>query len=223
MKPELLIFDVNDTLLDLSVIKERINTLPDNLNAFDDWFSKLIQLAMVKTLTDSYSDFGELGAATLQMTAQKHSKSISEEDITTALSIIKELKPHPEVKEALEKLKSKGFRLVALTNGSSDTLKQQMNFSGLESFFDGFYSVEAVRKFKPHPDAYRYVVVKEKTSSEHAMLIAAHAWDIAGAQHVKMKTAFIKRPGKFPYPQSEQPSLICKDFTDFYEQLVKKV
>ncbi|SDG64274.1 haloacid dehalogenase type II [Psychroflexus sediminis] len=219
MTPQLLIFDVNETLLDLSPMKEGITKLLGNPNAYEDWFSILIQMAMVETLTDKYSDFGEIGAAALTMTSQKHSKSISEEDLKLTLHLIKELKPHPEVKEALEKLKSKGFRLVALTNGGRETLEQQMNYSGLESLFDGFYSVESVRKFKPHPDAYHHVLKKEKTSPEESMLVAAHAWDIAGAQQLGMQTAFIKRPGKFPYPKGKKPPLICKDFTELYMKL----
>lgn len=219
MKPQLLVFDVNETLLDLSPLKEAINTLLKSPNAFEDWFSKLIQFAMVETLTGSYSDFGEIGAATLKMTAEKYAVSVSEEDITSTLKIIKELQPHPEVKHVLEKLKAEGFRLIALTNGGSDTLKQQMEFSGLKDLFDELYSIEAVRKFKPHPDPYRYVLEKEKIDAENTMLIAAHAWDIVGAQYVRMQTAFIARPNKFLYSKSERPTLVCSDFDELFLEL----
>ncbi|MBZ9628866.1 haloacid dehalogenase type II [Psychroflexus sp. CAK1W] len=220
MKPKLLIFDVNETLLDLSVLKSRINAMLDDSKAFEDWFSKLIQMAMVETLTDTYSDFGDIGLATLKMTAEKHSTFVSEEELKRCLNLIKKLEPHPEVKTALKKLTSNGFRLVALTNGGSETLKQQMKYSGLGVLLEGLYSVEAVRKFKPHPDAYRHVLAREKTASEEAMLVAAHAWDIAGAQQAGMQTAFIQRPGKFIYPKVKPPQLLCKDFTELCEKLI---
>ena len=193
-QPKLLIFDVNETLLDLSPVKEKVNKLLGTTLAFEVWFSKLIQFAMVETTTGTYSDFGDIGASTLDMTAQGFSKHISEHDIKTTLSLMTKLQPHPEVLKSLAGLKENGFRLVVLTNGGSATLKQQMEFSGLNSVFDALYSVEAVQKFKPHPDTYHYVLAKEKVESKQAMLVAAHAWDIVGAQQKGMQTAFIKRP-----------------------------
>lgn len=68
--PLLLIFDVNETLLDLSPLKEDINTRLNSEWAFELWFNQLIQYSMVETLTDSYSDFGEVGLATLKMVAR---------------------------------------------------------------------------------------------------------------------------------------------------------
>lgn len=223
MKPQLLIFDVNETLLDLSPLKESVNKLLGSSNAFNDWFSKLIQFAMVKTLTEKYSDFGEIGAATLKMTSQKYSTFISEKEIVSTLKIIKQLKPHPEVKSVLETLKSEGFRLVTLTNGGSETLKTQMASAGLQNHFDALYSVESVQKFKPHPETYNYVLEKENIKPENAMLIAAHAWDIAGAQGIGMQTAFIKRSGKFLYPKVDKPDLICEDFDGLCKNLLSKV
>lgn len=220
MKPKLLIFDVNETLLDLQPLRKNINKLLDSTNAFEDWFSKLIQFTMVETLTGSYSDFGDIGVATLKMTAEKHSKFISEEKITSTLKVIKELKPHPEVKPILEKLKSEGFQLVALTNGGLETLQKQMKFSGLEPMFDALYSVEMVKKFKPHSDTYQFVLAQEQTEAKNAMLIAAHAWDIAGAQNTSLQTAFISRPGKFIYPKAEKPDLVCQDFEELYQKII---
>ena len=214
MKPQLLIFDINETILDLSPLKESINQLLGSSEGFDLWFPKLIQFAMVETLTGSYSDFGEIGAATLEMTAQSFSESISEKEIKTTLSIITQLQPHPDVLEGLVNLKKKGFRLVALTNGGKSTLEKQMNYSGLDFYFDSLYSVESVKKFKPHPETYNYVLKKENCDPKNAMLFAAHAWDIVGAQQAGLQTAFIERNGKYLYPNTEKPSLSVKNLTD---------
>jgi len=218
--PKLLIFDVNETLLDLKPLKERINTKLNSTLAFDLWFPKLLQYAMVETLTGTYRDFGDIGAATLEMTAQQLSVSLSEQEIKDTLSIITQLQPHPDVMEGLEQLAAKGFRLVALTNGGQSTLEQQMQFSRLESYFDSLYSVEVVKRFKPHPKTYRYVLSKEEALPSEAMLVAAHAWDIIGAQRVGLQTAFVQRPGKFMYSKSTRPSLVVKDLKELVEKLV---
>lgn len=210
-KPSLLIFDVNETLLNMQPIQKEINDALNSPLAFDSWFCQLLQFSSVETLTGKYHDFGEIGAAVLKMTAQKFSAEISEERIKEILGRIVELDAHPEVPEVLKKLRKAGFKLVALTNGGKDTVDRQLKNAKLDNYFDAVYSVEAVGKFKPHPDPYLYVLEKQQEKPEESILIAAHAWDIAGAQRAGLKTAFISRPGKFLYPLGEQPEMKGKD------------
>lgn len=218
-RPQLLIFDVNETLLALTPIQIAINKYLRSEAAFDHWFSKLLQFSLVETLTGEYRDFGDIGAATLKMTAQKFSVEPSEEKIREILGQITHLNPHPEVPGALKKLKESGYRIVTLTNGGQKTLEQQIRNSGLAEFFDALYSVEAVQKFKPHPATYRYVLEKEKVDANKAMLIAAHAWDVTGAQRAGLQSAFIERKGKFLYPIAEKPNLTGKTLQDIAEAL----
>ncbi|MDC6350361.1 haloacid dehalogenase type II [Zeaxanthinibacter sp. PT1] len=206
-KPELIVFDVNETLLDLSVMKSEINTAAGDQNAFDQWFSQLLQFAMAESLSGNYIDFGEVGKHTLEMTFTRLGKQISETEIINLLSMITSLDPHKEVPAALEKLKEAGYRMVTLTNGGLQTHTRQMAHSGLEQYFDALYSVEAVRKFKPHPETYNYVLEKEKCKASETMLIAAHAWDLLGAQRAGYKTGFIKRQGKVWYPGGIHPDM----------------
>ena len=51
LKPKLLIFDVNETLLDMEPLKHSINTALGNQYAFDIWFPQLLQYSLVETLT----------------------------------------------------------------------------------------------------------------------------------------------------------------------------
>ncbi|NNF19726.1 MAG: haloacid dehalogenase type II [Flavobacteriaceae bacterium] len=192
-KPKLIVFDVNETLLDLSVMESEINTAAGDQSAFDQWFSLLLQFAMAESLSDNYIDFGVVGKHTLEMTFTRLGKQISEAEVNNLLSMITSLAPHQEVPSALAKLKEAGYRMVTLTNGGHQTHTQQMQYSGLEQYFDRLYSVEAVRKFKPHPETYNYVLEKENCRASETMLIAAHAWDILGAQRAGYKTGFIKR------------------------------
>jgi 2-haloacid dehalogenase len=54
---------------------------------------------------------------------------------------------------------------------------------------------------------------------EDAMLIAAHAWDIAGADKAGWQTAFILRPGKALYPLAAKPDLTGADLIKIAKQL----
>ncbi|HSI69365.1 MAG TPA: haloacid dehalogenase type II [Gillisia sp.] len=220
MKPGLLIFDVNETLLDMEPIKTSINESLNSNLASSIWFNKLLFYSLAETITENYLDFGKIGAATLRMTAQELSAEISDKKVEGILGQMTRLNPHPEVKEALQNLKTAGYKMVVLTNGGSKTVKKQLEHAGISQFFDEMYSVEAVKKFKPHPQTYAFVLEQENLEAGNAMLIAAHGWDIMGAGRAGLKTAFITRPGKFLYP-SYDANYVADNLTGLAQQIAK--
>lgn len=222
-KPSLLIFDVNETLLDLEPIKMDVNNALGSASAFDFWFGKLLQFSLVETITEHYCDFGEIGAAVLKMSAQKFSATISEERIQKILETMLHLNPYAEVPEALEQLNGAGYKMVALSNGGQLSLVKQLKNAGIDRFFENIYSVESVRKFKPHPKTYEYVLQMQMIEAKDAMLIAAHAWDIAGARRAGLQTAFLQRPGKSLYPLEKQPEMIGNSLSDIAKALLSIV
>ncbi len=219
-KPRLLIFDVNETLLDLKPIKVAINHALANELAFDSWFSTLLHYSLVETVSGKYQEFGKIGAATLKMTAEKFDKQISESKIKDVLGLIKKLPPHPDVIQGLTLLKNNGIKMVALTNGTMDVVKAQLEFAELDHFFDEIFSVQNVKYYKPHPATYTYVVKEMKASPIYSMLVAAHGWDIAGAQRAGLMTCFISRPGKFPYPLAEDADFTASNVLSMAKALV---
>jgi len=198
--PKLLVFDVNETLLDLQKLQLAIEGDFGNENAFNLWFSTLLQYSMVESITNQHHSFAEIGKATLQMTAKKLKRNVSDESIRTILSLITQLPPHPEVKNALAKFKSNKFRIVALTNGSIEAVKKQMRFAEISGYFERLFSVDEVQSYKPQAITYQHVLDEMNIEAKDAMMVAAHPWDLAGAKAVGMKTAFIERPSQIYYP-----------------------
>ena len=219
LKPQLLIFDVNETLLDLSPLKDSINSALENDLGFEVWFPQLLHYSLVETLTDNYRDFSEIAAAVFKMTAEKFNKNFSDEEVKEILSKITELPPHADVVKGLQKLKEEGFIMVALTNGKPNVAKDQLEFAGLTSYFDEILSVEVVKKYKPATETYNFVTRKFGVENSMAMMIAAHGWDIAGAKRAGLKTAFISRPGKSLYPLADSPDLIFSTILELSESL----
>jgi 2-haloacid dehalogenase len=208
-KPKLLIFDVNDTLLDLSPLKTTINNAFQNDYVFDSWFSLLLQYSLIETTTEKFKDFGTIGKAAIQMLAEKHHVPITHDEITDILSWIRKLPPHTDVIQGLQMLQESGFRLVALTNGTLEVAKEQLQYSGLEHFFEQVFSVESVKHYKPHGLAYLKVLRQMDMSASETMMVACHAWDITGAQRVGLQGCFISRPGMVWYPLERKPLIIA--------------
>ncbi|MCB7482042.1 haloacid dehalogenase type II [Christiangramia sediminis] len=221
-KVKTLIFDVNETLLDLSPLKASINNALNNEQAANIWFAELLQYSLVDSITDTYHDFSEIAAAVLKMNTEKHNKDFSDEEIRDILKPITRLNAYPEVGEGLERLKKKGFQLIAFSNGKPAVLNEQIEFAGLTKYFDKILSVEAVKKYKPHPETYSYVLKEANSEAENTMMVAAHGWDITGAMRAGLKTAFIQRPGKFIFPLAGKPTLETANIMTLAEELINQ-
>lgn len=218
MKIKTLIFDVNETLLDLSPLKESINSALGE-GAAEVWFSQLLHYSLVETSTGTYHDFSEIAAAIFRMNAQKKNLDFSDSEIEEILSPITRLKAYKDVEPGLEKLKNSGYQLIAFSNGKPSVLKEQLDYAGLTSFFDKILSVESVRKYKPHPASYSYALTSSGADASSSMMVAAHAWDVTGAKRAGLQTAFIQRTGKYLFPLAEKPDLIFKNIQDLANKL----
>lgn len=219
--PEVIFFDVNETLLDLGPLKESVTEiLGGRKDLVTLWFTTMLQYSLVATVGDQYHDFGAIGAATLQMVAQNQNISITEEKAKDALKVIRSLPAHSDVPEALDKLKDSGYTLVTLTNSSNKAVEEQMTNAGLKGYFEQLLSIEDVGLYKPHRHVYNWAARRMGVAPSDSMLIAAHGWDVAGAKWAGWQTAFISRPGQQLYPLAEKPEIIAPDLGQIAKQLL---
>jgi len=209
IRPKVLFFDVNETLLDLTAMKESVaNALGNRSDLLPLWFTTMLQYSLVSTVGRQYNDFGIIGSAALQMVAANHNISLSEEQAREAiLTPIRSLPAHPEVKESLARLKYAGYKLVSFTNSSNIGVETQFKNAGLTEYFEERLSIEDLGKFKPHADAYDWAARRMKVAPNECMLVAAHGWDIAGALWANWRGAFLSRPGAQLYPLAPSPEI----------------
>jgi 2-haloacid dehalogenase len=209
LKPKVLFFDVNETLLDLTAMKTSVgNALGGRSELLPLWFTTMLQYSLVSTVGRQYNDFGIIGAAALQMVAANNGISITEKEAKDAiLEPIRSLPAHPEVKASLQQLKDAGYKLVSFTNSSNKGVKTQFENAGLLEYFDERLSIEDMGKFKPHVDAYDWAARKMAIKPAESLLVAAHGWDIAGALWAGWRAAFISRPGAQLYPLAPKPEI----------------
>lgn len=220
-KPVIL-FDVNETLLDMSPLKERINSIFDHPDAFRVWFGLLLQYSLVANTTEEYHDFPTIADATLTMAAQSFGKTIDKETQKTALSLMKQLNPYPDVKPGLQKLKASGFRLATLTNSPESVLNDQLTFAEISGYFEASLSIDTIRTYKPALSTYRWAAEQLSAQKNNMILVAAHGWDIAGAAGAGLHTAFIARKGQSLYPLAGKPDFQEADLLTLAESIELK-
>ena len=222
-RPLVLFFDVNETLLDLEPLRRGIDEVLLERGSSKLWFTTLLQYSLVLTVSGKYEPFIDIGAAILTMLARNRDIVLSTEDAKEALQPMLTLAPHQDVFDGLTRLKDAGFRIAALTNSSSAACKVQMDNAQLTDLFECQLSVDSVGKYKPHTEVYRWAAKEMNVSTEDCMLVAAHAWDVAGAAWAGMQTAFIERAGNQPFPLALPPDIIASDLHDLFDQIVNPV
>ena len=221
--PQTIVFDVNETLLDLSVLNRPFETVFGDTSARSEWFAQLLQLALVVTVTDSYRDFKTLAGEALEVVAARREVGLDDEARGSILGMIVQLPPHPEVPDGLDRLKAAGFQLVALTNSPPATVHAQLANAGLIDRFDRVMSVDSTRRFKPHPAPYSMAADELGVGPTRLWMVAAHDWDIAGAKRVGLRGAFIARPGQGYAAGYPAPDLVGSDLTEVAEGLIERL
>jgi 2-haloacid dehalogenase len=215
------VFDVNETLLDLGALDPHFERVYGDAGVRRSRFLQLLQSALVATVTGVYSDFGTIGAAALEMVAEREGVYLSEEDKQEILGGMRELPPHPEVAKSLERLREAGLRTATLTNSTREVAEAQMENSGLRGYFEQILSADAVKRLKPAPEPYMMAAESLGVEIGQVRLVAAHSWDVAGALRAGCAAAFVARPGMVLDPLVERPDVVGVDLREVADRILE--
>jgi 2-haloacid dehalogenase len=209
--PRVCVFDVNETLLDLAALDPVFERAFGDVSVRGLWFAQMLQSALVATLTGAYVDFGRAQMGALDMLAARRGVEVSADDRAAVREGMRSLPPHPEVRESLERLRDAGLRLATLTNSTLEVAEAQLSNAGLRDLFEHSLSADEVRRLKPAPEPYRMAAERLGVPVGRVRLVAAHAWDVAGAQRAGCAAAFVARPGMVLDPLAPEPDVVGPD------------
>lgn len=218
----LCVLDVNETLLDLAGLDDLFADLTGTAEVRTEWFDLMIHNALVVTATGGYRPFGDIAAACLTQVAARRGVMATDEHRRELGALMRRLPAHPEVGDAIERLRSAGFGVVALTNSVLAVAEDQLSNAGLRPLVDAVYSADHVRRLKPAPEPYRHVVDAHRIAPAEGVLVAAHDWDIAGAAAAGLATAFVARGGRTPLAAGGAPTVTGVDLAEVATRLIER-
>jgi len=221
MRPVLL-FDVNETLLDLRALDAPFKRVFGDAAARPGWFAQMLQISFVGAITGRYVDFTTAQHAALRMQAQRMGVQLTDADAEEIVGTMSSLPAHPDVRPALERLAAAGFRMATLTNSLQSVAEAQLDNAGLRDLFEQALSADAAGRLKPAPEPYRMAAGTMGVAVGETCLIAAHAWDVAGALAVGCEAAFVARPGALMFPIGQQPGVMGRDLGEVADALVTR-
>lgn len=212
--PQVLVFDVNETLIDIGSMDPLFERVFGDARVTREWFGQLVTYSMATTLSGRWEDFFTLGQGVLRMVGDVHGVEISEGDVEDLRAAMLTMPAHPDVEPGLTRLRDAGFRLVTLTNSPPNPAgRSPLEHAGLAAFFERQFTVETARAYKPTPQAYHLVSQALGVPPPACLMVACHVWDLMGALGAGFGAALITRPGNAPLPlaSAPQPDLVAPD------------
>ena len=79
-RQQMIVFDVNETLLDVGALAPQFLRLFGNAGVVQEWFSNVVLYSQVATIAGPYVDFGTIARAALDMTGNAHGVSLAPAD-----------------------------------------------------------------------------------------------------------------------------------------------
>jgi len=218
----LIVFDVNETLLDLTALEPTFERVFRDKGAMRLWFANLILYSVALTVADAYVPFTDIGSAVMKMLADTRGIVIGQVDKQELTERFSTMPPHPEVPAALQKLRVAGFRLFTLTDNLLEVQTRQLEHAGIVGFFEHRFSADSVKHHKPSRQAYAQVERNLGVEPSQLCLIACHTWDTLGAVAAGWEAALIKRVGNDLLGVGPQPQIVGRDLHDVAERLIAR-
>ncbi len=214
-------FDMNETVLNLSLLKESFGKYFDDAFVVKYWFTKLLHTSTVTGIMDEYKNFGELAAVVLENIFYESGKQITEEIKAEILGSFRKLPAYDDVAEALTILRQNNIRTIAVSNSSLAMIQEQLTNAGIIDLFHTYYSVDSVKKYKPFKDIYLYAAGEEKIAPEEVVMVATHDWDLFGAKKAGLTTAYIKRKNEIFNPYYAKPDIQKECLVGLVQEIIK--
>src|SRR5215467_6358995 len=218
----LIVFDVNETLLDLATMEPTFQRIFGEKNVMRLWFANLILYSAALTVAGCYVPFTDIGAAVMKMLADTRRIKIDEKDKGELTERFSTMPPHREVPAALRKLHDAGFRLFTLTDNLLEVQTRQLEHGGIVGLFERRFSADGVKHHKPSRQAYGYLEKELGAQPSQFCLIACHTWDTLGAVAAGWEAALLKRDGNDVLGVGPQPRIVGDDLNDVADQLIAR-
>lgn len=212
-RPRLILFDVNETLSDMSGLAVRFSELGLPGHLAQTWFAGVLRDGFAVTVSGANPPFSEVASESLRSLFAAYGIADVEGGAEQVMTAFMQLPLHLDVAEGVRRLSDSGIRLATLSNGSAAVAEGLFERNGLADRFERLLSVQDAPAWKPASAAYRYALDACGALPAEAMLVAVHPWDIHGAHAAGLGTAFVNRagvryPGFFARPDLEAGSLV---------------
>ncbi len=187
-----IIFDAYGTLFDVNSAAEKCkDKIGSKWESFSNyWRTTQLEYTWLRSLMKRHKDFWKITEDSLDKSMKVF--NINPNMKSELLDLYKILSPYPEVKETLQLLKEKNYKLSILSNGTPSLLNELVSSNNLR-VFDDIFSVEEVGIFKPDSKVYDIPVKKYKIEKSEVAFLSANTWDVSGGGNYGFNAIWVNR------------------------------
>ena len=188
-----IIFDAYGTLFDVNSAaekcKDKIGKKWENFSNY--WRTTQLEYTWLRNLMGRHKDFW-------QITEDSLDKSMKVFEIDSSmkndlLNLYKILSTFPEVKDALNILKEKKYKIAILSNGTPSLLNELVKSNNLDNVFDDIFSIEEVKAYKPDPKVYNIPIKKYQIQKNEVAYLSANTWDVSAGGNYGFNPIWVNR------------------------------
>ena len=169
-----IIFDAYGTLFDVNSAAEKCkDKIGSKWESFSNyWRTTQLEYTWLRSLMKRHKDFWKITEDSLDKSMKVF--NINPNMKSELLDLYKILSPYPEVKETLQLLKEKNYKLSILSNGTPSLLNELVSSNNLEVFDD-------------------IPVKKYKIEKHEVAFLSANTWDVSGGGNYGFNAIWVNR------------------------------
>jgi len=212
-----LAFDVYGTLIDTHGVVTRLREIVgDKAQDFSrTWRDKQLEYSFRRGLMQNYENFAVCTRHALDYTSSFYGIPLTDYHRAKLLEAYRVLPPFDDVREALTRLESAGYRMYAFSNGSAEAVEGLLTTAAIRNFFKGVVSCDDLKSFKPNPAVYAYFLRKARATGAQAWLVSGNPFDVIGAISAGMHGAWVKRSPEAVFdPWGIDPTVTVESLRD---------
>jgi 2-haloacid dehalogenase len=212
-----IIFDAYGTLFDVNSAAEKCkDKIGDKWEEFANyWRTTQLEYSWLRSLMDKHKDFWQVTEDSLDKSMKVFNiDSLMRDEL---LNLYKILSTFPEVKEVLNNLKEKNYKLAILSNGTPTLLNELVKSNNLDSIFDDIFSIEEVGIYKPSSKVYDIPIKKYQIQKDEIVFLSANTWDVSGGGNYGYNAVWVNRNNNIFDNLDYKPQNQVKDLVELLD------
>ena len=217
-----LAFDIYGTLIDPhGVVDELSKHVGDRAQEFSNiWRDKQLEYTWRRALMQRYQNFPVCTRQALDYTDTLLQTGLDESAKAALMQVYRVLPAYDDVPASLQALADAGFRLFGFSNGVEEAIIGLLEHAGIDQYFEGVVSVDALQTFKPDPQVYHHFIEVADTAPENCWLVSSNGFDVIGAVSAGMKAAWLRRSQSVVFdPWGVEPTLVMHSLDELQQRI----
>jgi 2-haloacid dehalogenase len=213
-------FDSYSTLVDVDAAEKALaDRVADPEPVSRLWRSRSLAYTFVANAIDAYQPFYEMNRDALQYALDAHGVDITTEERDEILAVYHELDVFDDVRDGIERLRAGGYDCYVVSNGNPEMLDSMVAHADIGDLIEDTVSADEVETFKPDAEIYRHAAARTGTPIDEIVHVTAGWFDVVGAQHAGMQSAWVDRKDTPWEPFGPEPDLTVETFYDLADEL----